>query len=922
MNAPMTSANSPWPPPSEFNRMLQNPRFAFKSPELQSCTIDCDLNGQPTVRAGAFATVYKGTYPSGENVCLRVFTSRAEDRRERYAAISNYVRSRKLRFLVDFAYHESAIRHPSGKWYPLVTMEWVDGSVLFDWLRERCLQNDARALGMAAKQWVELAGELAQARIAHGDLQHNNVMVTAAGKLKLVDYDGMCVPSIEGRVNLELGVEPYQHPERGPDTKLSPDLDNFSELFIYVALRALAAKPQLWSEHIEQPNGELYDKLLFRKSDFESPQQSSLIQELRQSADTQVRRLVDELIRLRQLPLQNVPRLSHFANDFDAIRKLLKQCDWDAAVELLERHSQGDLPPDLAAVAGDARARVKCREQLASAVEAGDEQTMQRLWNSKLLTNYARAQPLVDIARLAPAVVPVIQNLENARRTRDWRKFISIWDGCEARLRNRPSVAKFLEEIEIARNRNRACDEVLRLLANPAVDAQQLEDAWDTLRDLGGHPEADGRAGEVTRFANRKRAFDKYCQIPDALSEKVDQRLVSAWNAAEFQGLPGAEEQRQRHTEAQARLKLVKALRDAIRQASGKPTVASETKIVKAEAELPTGYGVDADLLARLQMASQRLKARQACQKAMAEEIPDERSLADAWKAMLAAEGESLVDSKLQARLELAVKRVPVIEKLTTISLLQKADFATDQQLLKTWNDELLRGCAAAAPWQPAYEAAVQRRTKLAELRRLIEADDDFAISACLESACFENYNFSADIKERLIKTQQRVQGVKGLIDTLHAGQKSQFVELFDQDMVRTFSTQFAPFRSRLTDWVKTEILPRQKMGLREPQLEQPMTASPGRLGRWQFRWTWPPRRFTDQCLLAFCRRLPSGPINPREIAGHCIPIDRRQWESSGAHFDIEPKPQWGNYVAVWAEVNLGFDRLLSEPLVLGRLGN
>ena len=47
--------------------------------------------------------------------------------------------------------------------------------------------------------------------VAHDDLQHANTMIDDKNEIKLVDYDGMCVPGIAGRQNEEIGVEPYQH---------------------------------------------------------------------------------------------------------------------------------------------------------------------------------------------------------------------------------------------------------------------------------------------------------------------------------------------------------------------------------------------------------------------------------------------------------------------------------------------------------------------------------------------------------------------------------------------------------------------------------------------------------------------------------------------------------------------------------------
>jgi thiamine kinase-like enzyme len=42
---------------------------------------------------------------------------------------------------------------------------------------------------------VEIGRALNRAGVAHGDLQHGNILV-ANGKPKLIDYDGMYVPAL------------------------------------------------------------------------------------------------------------------------------------------------------------------------------------------------------------------------------------------------------------------------------------------------------------------------------------------------------------------------------------------------------------------------------------------------------------------------------------------------------------------------------------------------------------------------------------------------------------------------------------------------------------------------------------------------------------------------------------------------------
>lgn len=296
----------PWPLASHFSTMVQQPRVAFRDPRLQACRIERNAFNQPRVWAGQFAVVYKGIDAQGTALAIRAFIRESSDRREHYDRISEYLRTRPLRCLVDFEYRDAAIRAPDGRWYPLVVMDWVEGLTLFEWVQSKCRVGKGASLGKAAQHWLRLTGELGAARIAHGDLQHANVLVTPRGYLKLVDYDGMCVPALAGRRNLETGLAPYQHPQRNEQTVLSPQLDGFAALVIYVALRALAADTSLWQRYVEQPG---YDKLLFRSADFRDPAPSALLGDLRHSPDAAVRALAARLVSLAAGPLDDVPPL-------------------------------------------------------------------------------------------------------------------------------------------------------------------------------------------------------------------------------------------------------------------------------------------------------------------------------------------------------------------------------------------------------------------------------------------------------------------------------------------------------------------------------------------------------------------------------------------------------------------------------------
>src|SRR5439155_15880605 len=143
--------------------------------------------------------------------------------------------------------------------------------------------------------WLRLSRDLVAARMAHGDLQHGNVILVPGKKAgsvapRLIDYDGMFVPALAGSRANELGHPNFQHPRRRDDP-FHQDVDRFSHLVVYVAVRCLAAGGRgLWDRY---DNG---DNLLFREQDFAEPGRSPLFQELWQLDDPDVKALVGHLL--------------------------------------------------------------------------------------------------------------------------------------------------------------------------------------------------------------------------------------------------------------------------------------------------------------------------------------------------------------------------------------------------------------------------------------------------------------------------------------------------------------------------------------------------------------------------------------------------------------------------------------------------
>jgi hypothetical protein len=298
-----------WPSPSDYQDAIQNPRLCFNVPELQAAEAARTPLGLPRVASGNFASVYEMRGPAGR-WAVRCFLRPVTDQERRYQAISDHLNQLHAagdgaaRWLVDFDYHREGIR-VRGTWYPIVTMDWVAGAPLHRHVEElvdqaeRALLPNAGLLALA-HQWRALVAEVRAAGIAHNDYQHGNILV-AGGEMKLVDYDGMYVPAFRGERSPELGRANYQHPARRPED-YGPELDNFSAIVIYLALRALAFAPELWRFH----DG---DNLVLTAGDFRSPSSSAAFAALRGSKDEEVRALASRLASCCVLPLAQVPAL-------------------------------------------------------------------------------------------------------------------------------------------------------------------------------------------------------------------------------------------------------------------------------------------------------------------------------------------------------------------------------------------------------------------------------------------------------------------------------------------------------------------------------------------------------------------------------------------------------------------------------------
>ena len=295
-----------WAKATQFIEAVQDLRGCAGDEELRGGEVECTPLGLPMLWSGNFADVYKIHCPAtGNTWALKCFTRAISGRQERYRHVAAQLDAAGLPFTVPFVYLEQGIQ-VGGRWFPAVKMQWVEGQTLNRFVEESL--DKPLMLRQLLDLWPKLAARLRDAQIAHADLQHGNVLLVPMpdGKLalKLIDYDGMWVPSLADSPSGEMGHPAYQHPQRLREGIYNAHVDRFSHLAIYTAVHCLkSGGPDLW----RQFNND--DNLLFREADFRDPAASAVFQSLWGLDDEHARAMAGRLVLACGQRLEEVPWL-------------------------------------------------------------------------------------------------------------------------------------------------------------------------------------------------------------------------------------------------------------------------------------------------------------------------------------------------------------------------------------------------------------------------------------------------------------------------------------------------------------------------------------------------------------------------------------------------------------------------------------
>jgi hypothetical protein len=290
-----------YPTFEQYNNAFQAHQKLLADPELQGGAVTKTGLGTPLAISGGFALTY--SIKSGtKKYAVRCFHRESKALERRYQAIARRLAQLRSSYFLDFEFQPKGIR-VDGNAYPIVKMRWAQGTTLGEYLEDN--HGRKTALANLPSALLALSKFLETARVAHGDIQTGNIMVSGPGAIQLIDYDGMFVEEIRDIGSSELGHINFQHPERKSKNPFGPTVDRFSLIALSLALNALHDDPSLW----KKTNSDL-DAIVFRATDFIDPATSSVFSEL--MAKPALGKQAERLAAICRAPIEKTPSLDDF----------------------------------------------------------------------------------------------------------------------------------------------------------------------------------------------------------------------------------------------------------------------------------------------------------------------------------------------------------------------------------------------------------------------------------------------------------------------------------------------------------------------------------------------------------------------------------------------------------------------------------
>lgn len=264
--------------PADIVDIILTPAL-IKDDFIKAGTVIVDDKGNPIHYVGGFAVVFP-FYVKNEKWAFRCWYNKVGNIGKRLKLLSEELSKVNLPYFCHFQYVDKGVVL-DGAIKPTTRMLWIDGLNIKEYICKNA--NDSIKLKTLASDFKQMCSNLHHARIAHGDLQHGNIIVNEEGKIFLIDYDSLYFPTLNGEKDIISGLAAYQHPSRihGGNVYAHEKLDYFSELIIYLSILAIAEYPSF----VNELNIQNSDNLLFKKDDYNNIRSSFTYKKLNNSSN-------------------------------------------------------------------------------------------------------------------------------------------------------------------------------------------------------------------------------------------------------------------------------------------------------------------------------------------------------------------------------------------------------------------------------------------------------------------------------------------------------------------------------------------------------------------------------------------------------------------------------------------------------------
>lgn len=175
--------------------------------DLDDCLALEGFTIERQIGEGGMAVLYLAVNSAGERRVLK-FPRRAPEA-DPVALVAFENELRLARYLEDFPYAHMPVAQPGADARCLV-MRYIEGTDLWAYLRRNGCLSEAEAIALTKKIVRALAG-LHERRILHLDVKLSNIMITAAGDVRLIDF------GLANHLDLpDLIYESFQEPKGTP----------------------------------------------------------------------------------------------------------------------------------------------------------------------------------------------------------------------------------------------------------------------------------------------------------------------------------------------------------------------------------------------------------------------------------------------------------------------------------------------------------------------------------------------------------------------------------------------------------------------------------------------------------------------------------------------------------------------------------